>query len=67
MNQRVRALVDKTVARLGRLDAALNNAGTEGQVGPITDQTYSRSGRRLRPHRINTQYISTGGIQCLTW
>ncbi len=35
----VRALVDKTVARLGRLDVAVNNAGTEGQVGPITDQT----------------------------
>src|SRR5271170_2743822 len=35
----VRALVDKTVARFGRLDVAVNNAGTEGQVGPITDQT----------------------------
>src|SRR3984957_8315993 len=35
----VRALVDKTVARFGRLDVAVNNAGTEGQVSPITDQT----------------------------
>jgi NAD(P)-dependent dehydrogenase (short-subunit alcohol dehydrogenase family) len=35
----VRALVDKTVAWFGRLDVAVNNAGTEGQVGPITDQT----------------------------
>ena len=35
----VRALVDKTVARFGRLDVAVNNAGTEGQVGLITDQT----------------------------
>src|SRR5689334_2453677 len=35
----VRALVDKTVARFGRLDVAVNNAGTEGQAGPITDQT----------------------------
>jgi len=35
----VRALVDNTVARFGRLDVAVNNAGTEGQVGPITDQT----------------------------
>ena len=35
----VRALVDKTVALFGRLDVAVNNAGTEGQVGPITDQT----------------------------
>lgn len=35
----VRALIDKTVTRFGRLDVAVNNAGTEGQVGPITDQT----------------------------
>jgi NAD(P)-dependent dehydrogenase (short-subunit alcohol dehydrogenase family) len=35
----VRALVDKTVARFGRLDIAVNNAGTQGQVGPITDQS----------------------------
>jgi NAD(P)-dependent dehydrogenase (short-subunit alcohol dehydrogenase family) len=33
------ALVDNTVARFGRIDVAVNNAGTEGQVGPITDQT----------------------------
>jgi NAD(P)-dependent dehydrogenase (short-subunit alcohol dehydrogenase family) len=35
----VRALVDETVARFGRLDVAVNAAGTEGQVGPITGQT----------------------------
>src|ERR1700692_3545972 len=35
----VRALADKTVARFGRLDVAVNNAGTEGKPGPITDQT----------------------------
>jgi NAD(P)-dependent dehydrogenase (short-subunit alcohol dehydrogenase family) len=35
----VRALVDKTVARFGRLDVAVNNAGTDGQVGPIADQS----------------------------
>jgi NAD(P)-dependent dehydrogenase (short-subunit alcohol dehydrogenase family) len=35
----VRALVEMTVKRFGRLDVAVNNAGTEGEVGPITDQT----------------------------
>jgi NAD(P)-dependent dehydrogenase (short-subunit alcohol dehydrogenase family) len=35
----VRALVDGTVARFGRLDAAVNNAGTEGTPGPATEQT----------------------------
>jgi NAD(P)-dependent dehydrogenase (short-subunit alcohol dehydrogenase family) len=35
----IRRLVDGTVARFGRLDVAVNNAGTEGQPGPITDQT----------------------------
>src|SRR6478672_9611212 len=35
----IRDLVDKTVTRFGRLDVAVNNAATEGAVGPITDQT----------------------------
>jgi NAD(P)-dependent dehydrogenase (short-subunit alcohol dehydrogenase family) len=35
----VRALVDKTVARFGRLDTAINSAGTEGTPGLLTDQT----------------------------
>jgi NAD(P)-dependent dehydrogenase (short-subunit alcohol dehydrogenase family) len=35
----VRNLVDRAVERFGRLDAAVNNAGTEGQPGPITAQT----------------------------
>jgi NAD(P)-dependent dehydrogenase (short-subunit alcohol dehydrogenase family) len=35
----VRSLVDQTVARFGRLDAAVNSAGTEGRPGPVTDQT----------------------------
>jgi NAD(P)-dependent dehydrogenase (short-subunit alcohol dehydrogenase family) len=35
----VRNMVDKTVERFGRLDVAVNNAATEGQVGPITEQT----------------------------
>ena len=35
----VRAMIDKTVARFGRLDVAVNNAGTEGTPGPVTEQT----------------------------
>jgi NAD(P)-dependent dehydrogenase (short-subunit alcohol dehydrogenase family) len=35
----VRNLVDQTVARFGRIDAAVNNAGTEGEPGPVTQQT----------------------------
>src|SRR5229473_3441778 len=35
----VRDLVDQTVARFGRLDAAVNTAGTEGKPGPVTEQT----------------------------
>ena len=35
----VRNLVDQTVKRFGRLDIAVNNAGTEGSPGLVTDQT----------------------------
>src|ERR1700675_79146 len=35
----VRSLIVKTVARFGRLDVAVNNAGTEGKTGPVTEQT----------------------------
>ena len=35
----VQDLVDRTVAHFGRLDVAVNNAGTEGKPGPVTEQT----------------------------
>lgn len=35
----VRGMIDKTVARFGRLDVAVNNAGTEGTPGPLSEQT----------------------------
>ena len=33
------ALIDKTVSRFGRLDAAMNCTGTESTPGPLTEQT----------------------------
>jgi NAD(P)-dependent dehydrogenase (short-subunit alcohol dehydrogenase family) len=38
----VQSLVDRTLARFGRLDVAVNNAGTEGTPGPVTEQTAER-------------------------
>ncbi len=35
----VRNLVDRTVARFGRLDVAVNSAGTEGKLGSLTEFT----------------------------
>jgi NAD(P)-dependent dehydrogenase (short-subunit alcohol dehydrogenase family) len=38
-DEAMRDLVDRAVARFGRLDALVNNAGTEGTPGAVTDQT----------------------------
>jgi len=35
----VRSLVEQAIERFGRIDIAVNNAGTEGQLGPITEQS----------------------------
>jgi NAD(P)-dependent dehydrogenase (short-subunit alcohol dehydrogenase family) len=35
----VKNLVDQTVARFGRLDVAVNNAGTEGKPGRVTEHS----------------------------
>jgi len=35
----VRNLVEKTVSLFGKIDIAVNNAGTEGTLGPITEQS----------------------------
>jgi NAD(P)-dependent dehydrogenase (short-subunit alcohol dehydrogenase family) len=35
----VRNLVDKAMAPFGRLDVAVNNAGTEDKPGPVTEQS----------------------------
>lgn len=38
----VHTLVEHTLARFGRLDIAVNAAGTEGEAGPITELTTER-------------------------
>ncbi|HXJ00200.1 MAG TPA: glucose 1-dehydrogenase [Micropepsaceae bacterium] len=38
-DEELRELVDRTVARFGRLDVAVNSAGTEGNRAPVTEQT----------------------------
>ena len=43
-DKEVSNLVDRAVARFGRLDVAVNNAGTEGKPGPLTNvsaETYA--------------------------
>jgi NAD(P)-dependent dehydrogenase (short-subunit alcohol dehydrogenase family) len=45
----VRNLVDQTVARFGRLDAAVNSDGTEGEPGPMTRQTRTVTPPPLTP------------------
>jgi NAD(P)-dependent dehydrogenase (short-subunit alcohol dehydrogenase family) len=50
----VRRLVDETVARFGRLDVAVNNAGTEGKPGPVTAQTPDSYGEMFDTNVLGT-------------
>ena len=50
----VRTLIDKTVARFGRLDVAINNAGTEGRPGPVTEQTAESYGATFDTNVLGT-------------
>jgi NAD(P)-dependent dehydrogenase (short-subunit alcohol dehydrogenase family) len=44
-DEEMRSLIDQTVKRFGRLDVAVNNAGTEGHPGPLP----SRHPRAMPP------------------
>src|SRR5438874_9298648 len=50
----VRNLVDQTVKRFGRLDIAVNNAGTEGVPGPVTEQTAESYGATFDTNVLGT-------------
>ena len=50
----VRNLADQTVKRFGRLDVAVNNAGTEGTPGPVTEQTAETYGATFDTNVLGT-------------
>lgn len=54
----VRSLIEQTVQRFGRLDIAINNAGVEGQMGPITEQSIDNFA-----HTFDTNVLGT--LLCL--
>lgn len=54
----VRSLIEQTVQRFGRLDIAINNAGVEGQIGPITEQSIDNFA-----HTFDTNVLGT--LLCL--
>lgn len=54
----VRSLIEQTVQRFGRLDIAINNAGVEGLMGPITEQSVDNFA-----HTFDTNVLGT--LLCL--
>jgi NAD(P)-dependent dehydrogenase (short-subunit alcohol dehydrogenase family) len=50
----VRNVVDQTVKRFGRLDVAVNDAGTEGRSGPVTEQSAESYGATFDTNVLGT-------------
>jgi NAD(P)-dependent dehydrogenase (short-subunit alcohol dehydrogenase family) len=53
-DEEVGDLVDRTVARFGRLDVIINNAGTEGTPGPVAEQTSETYGATFDTNVLGT-------------
>src|SRR5690242_19389222 len=53
-DEEIGALVDEVVERYGRIDVAVNNAGTEGVIGPIEDQTADTYARTFETNVLGT-------------
>src|SRR5580693_4582191 len=63
----VRNLVDKTVARFGRLDVAVNNAGTEGKPGPVTEQTAESYAATFDTNVLGTLLSMKHELRVMLW
>ena len=59
-------MVDRTIDRFGRLDAAVNNAGTEGHPGPVTEQTADSYASTFDTNVLGTLLSMTAPITPLT-
>ena len=59
----VRNLVDQSVARFGRIDAAVNAAGTEGQPGPLIDQSTESYAATFDTNVLGTRNAGAGSRQ----
>ncbi|HLZ66673.1 MAG TPA: glucose 1-dehydrogenase [Aliidongia sp.] len=55
-DEEVRRLVDEAVARFGRLDIVVNNAGTEGTPGPVTALTADSYARMFDTNVLGTLF-----------
>lgn len=54
MESEVQSLVEQSVERFGRLDIAVNNAGVEGELGPVTAQAAANYDAIFRTNVLGT-------------
>ena len=57
----VRNLVDQTVVRFGQLNVAVNNAGTEGKPGPVTEQSSETYASDKASFSTGSTFAADGG------